>query len=279
MTSEWTAINRPTTPEPGLDAGAVLPERELAPCPLCQSTDLHVGSCYQGESTEREAAVRCARCGCRSTLLAWINRTSQRREDVEPVAWQFRQRSGVGPGPQAQAPWGDWCSIDRGTYDHYISQPNKLIEVRPLYAIPPSPPAMKAVEDWIEAQDVETDFERGVAAGIARREALANEVLERTMTAEVENESLRTQLASARKALEECRTSYCGYAITSDDQYQKIMKDFWAEIQRIDKIAEAALTPAPASTYPLTTEPTDTMRDSAEGHFGNAGGYQRRTED
>jgi hypothetical protein len=52
----------------------------------------------------------------------------------EPVAYQFRQRSGVGEGPQNQAPWCDWCGIEREDYDNYVRHPNKLVEVRPLYA-------------------------------------------------------------------------------------------------------------------------------------------------
>lgn len=54
--------------------------------------------------------------------------------ESEPVAWQFRQRSGVGKGPQSQAPWCDWCSIEREDYEMYIRAPNPLIQVRPLYA-------------------------------------------------------------------------------------------------------------------------------------------------
>lgn len=62
----------------------------------------------------------------------------------EPVAYQFRQRSGVGKGPQSQAPWGDWCSIERTDYELHLREPNNLIEVRALYASPPSPVAGEA---------------------------------------------------------------------------------------------------------------------------------------
>ncbi len=53
----------------------------------------------------------------------------------EPVAYQLRQRSGVGKGPQSQAPWGEWCGIEREIYDMYIEAPNKLVEVRALAVI------------------------------------------------------------------------------------------------------------------------------------------------
>lgn len=43
------------------------------------------------------------------------------------------------------------------------------------------------------------------------------------------------------KALEECRTSYCGYAITKSEQYPDVLANFWKEIKRIDGIARAAL--------------------------------------
>ena len=43
------------------------------------------------------------------------------------------------------------------------------------------------------------------------------------------------------KALEQCRTSYCGYAITKSEQYPDILANFWKEIKRIDGIARAAL--------------------------------------
>ncbi len=43
------------------------------------------------------------------------------------------------------------------------------------------------------------------------------------------------------KALEECRTSHCGYAITKNEQYPIVLADFWKEIKRIDGIARAAL--------------------------------------
>lgn len=59
----------------------------------------------------------------------------------EPAGYQFRQRSGVGKGPQSSAPWCDWCAIDRETYEKYQREPNKLVQVRPVYASQPSPAA------------------------------------------------------------------------------------------------------------------------------------------
>jgi hypothetical protein len=52
----------------------------------------------------------------------------------DPVAWQFRQRSAVGKGPQSQLPWCDWICIGRDDYDLYVRHPNPLVQVRPLYA-------------------------------------------------------------------------------------------------------------------------------------------------
>jgi hypothetical protein len=61
---------------------------ELLACPLCQSNDLQVGSCYQEGSSERQAAVRCAKCGCRSTLLAWNTRPASLPQcEAEPVTF------------------------------------------------------------------------------------------------------------------------------------------------------------------------------------------------
>lgn len=54
--------------------------------------------------------------------------------ESEPVAYQFRQRSAVGKGPQCSLPWCDWVSIEREDYDLYVRHPNPLVEVRPLYA-------------------------------------------------------------------------------------------------------------------------------------------------
>lgn len=54
-----------------------------------------------------------------------------------PAGYQFRQRSGVGKGPQTSAPWCDWCAIDRETYEKYRREPNKLVQVRPVYAAQP----------------------------------------------------------------------------------------------------------------------------------------------
>lgn len=48
------------------------------------------------------------------------------------------------------------------------------------------------------------------------------------------------------KALEGCRTAYCGYVITDSDQYPEVLARFWKEIQRIDGIARAALDAAAA---------------------------------
>ena len=60
----------------------------------------------------------------------------------------------------------------------------------PLYAHPPSQePA--AQDDFIPAEEVTTEYERGFAAGVASRQAMADEVLQRTMAAEIENEALR----------------------------------------------------------------------------------------
>jgi hypothetical protein len=50
--------------------------------------------------------------------------------------------------------------------------------------------------------------------------------------------------AAVIEALEKCRTSYCGYAITNPDQYPEVLASFWKELQRIDGIARAALADA-----------------------------------
>jgi hypothetical protein len=68
-----------------------------------------------------------------------VRAVAQQQLIGEPVAWQFRQRSGIGEGPQSRAPWGEWCSIMRFDYENYLREPNKLIEVRALYASIPSP--------------------------------------------------------------------------------------------------------------------------------------------
>lgn len=56
-----------------------------------------------------------------------------------------------------------------------------------------------------------------------------------------DNESLRVALSAQTKALEQCRTSLCGYAITKSEQFPEVLASFWAEIQRVDTIARAAL--------------------------------------
>lgn len=49
---------------------------ELLPCPLCHGTEVWPGTCYTGDSTEREDAVRCKTCGCRATKKAWQSRVN-----------------------------------------------------------------------------------------------------------------------------------------------------------------------------------------------------------
>jgi hypothetical protein len=51
---------------------------ELLPCPLCQSADVDIGSCYVNTDPEdiRQPAARCRDCGCRATLAAWNTRAS-----------------------------------------------------------------------------------------------------------------------------------------------------------------------------------------------------------
>ena len=56
---------------------------------------------------------------------------------------------------------------------------------------------------------------------------------------------LRGREAALQQALESCRTSYCGYAITDQDQYRELLGKFWKEIKRIDGIARAALASPP----------------------------------
>ena len=66
-----------------------------------------------------------------------------------------------------------------------------------------------------------------------------------------DNNRLYGLVESLRASLTSCRTSYCGYAITKpDEQYPKVLADFWREIQRIDKIARDAL--PDSSTLPET---------------------------
>jgi len=55
---------------------------------------------------------------------------------------------------------------------------------------------------------------------------------------------LRGREATLQQALENCRTSYCGYAITDQDQYREMLGKFWQEIKRIDGVARAALAAA-----------------------------------
>jgi hypothetical protein len=64
----------------------------------------------------------------------------------EPAAYQFRQRSAIGYGPQSHLPWCDWCVIDRETYDLYARYPNPLVEVRPLYAASPDSSTDRAIK-------------------------------------------------------------------------------------------------------------------------------------
>jgi hypothetical protein len=91
------------------------------------------------------AAQVCGACGqvwtgekCGQADNGWQHEVCYPVPAAEPeaVAWEFRQRSGVGNGPQSQAPWGDWCGIARETYERYVREPNKLVEVRALYARP-----------------------------------------------------------------------------------------------------------------------------------------------
>jgi len=56
-----------------------------------------------------------------------------------------------------------------------------------------------------------------------------------------ENTRLTQENAALKAALMSCRTSYVGYAITSNDQYAQVIDNFWRELQRIDKAARAAL--------------------------------------
>jgi hypothetical protein len=44
-------------------------------------------------------------------------------------------------------------------------------------------------------------------------------------------------------ALLNCRTAYCGYSITKNDQYPDVIENFWKELRRIDKTARVALQP------------------------------------
>lgn len=73
------------------------------------------------------------------TRLATLRASDAGATGGEPVAWQFRQRSAVGKGPQSQLPWCDWCGIEREDYERYIREPNPLVQVRPLYATPHEP--------------------------------------------------------------------------------------------------------------------------------------------
>ena len=68
-----------------------------------------------------------------------------------PVAWQFRQRSAVGKGPQSSLPWCDWVCIEREDYERYVREPNKLVQVRPLYAGHAQTPPLQPTEAMLEA--------------------------------------------------------------------------------------------------------------------------------
>jgi len=52
---------------------------------------------------------------------------------------------------------------------------------------------------------------------------------------------LTRENSELKAALMSCRTSYVGYAITSNDQYAQVIDNFWRELQRIDKAARTAL--------------------------------------
>lgn len=43
----------------------------LLPCPMCGADDLMRGECFTQGSIEKEAAVRCAKCTCRASLIDW----------------------------------------------------------------------------------------------------------------------------------------------------------------------------------------------------------------
>lgn len=45
---------------------------ELPPCPLCKGNNITTGVFYAEGSSAREGAVRCATCGCRAPLAAWL---------------------------------------------------------------------------------------------------------------------------------------------------------------------------------------------------------------
>lgn len=46
------------------------------------------------------------------------------------------------------------------------------------------------------------------------------------------------------KALEDCRTLICGYAITKAEEYPEVLKSIYSELRRIDGVARAALSKA-----------------------------------
>lgn len=71
---------------------------------------------------------------------------------------------------------------------------------------------------------------------------------------------LRGRELALQHALESCRTSYCGYAITDQDQYRELLGKFWKEIKRIDGVARAALASSPEQ--PAATD-TVTMYSDA----------------
>lgn len=82
-------------------------------------------------------------------VVALRQAASVRAEVAGEAVYQFRQRSGVGKGPQSLAPWGDWCSIEREDYERYIQKPSNLIEVRAL-ASPSRSKGVSLVEVQIE---------------------------------------------------------------------------------------------------------------------------------
>jgi hypothetical protein len=63
------------------------------------------------------------------------------------------------------------------------------------------------------------------------------------------NEAIR-QRDRAVEALLKCRTAIGGYAITSPDQYPKLLEDFLGEIRRVDHVARTTLAA-------IRKEPTD----------------------
>ena len=58
---------------------------------------------------------------------------------------------------------------------------------------------------------------------------------------EAERDTLKAENTRLREALKNCRTSYCGYAITKDVNPLDVLRDFLQELFRIRDIANAAL--------------------------------------